>query len=277
MLAELVKAGKLPPVEQRVPDEPLVIKPLHEIGKYGGTWRRAFTGPADNENGNRIMSTRQADVLGLHRHEAHAVRREGAGRSATAGETITFSLRKGHKWSDGHAVHRRRHHVLVRGPVPEQGSDADADRRDVDQRQAGHDREGRRPDGPASCSRSRIPVLHGHHRRRAPTSGRRRATAAGPRCRGPIAPEHYLKQFLPKYAGQEKVDAAAKAAGFDNWVDLLHQFKADWRLQRRAAGPDALEDDLADQHAELGRWSGTRTTTPSTPRGISFRTSTRSR
>ena len=46
MLAELVKAGKLPPVEQRVPEEPLVIKPLHEIGKYGGTWRRAFTGPA---------------------------------------------------------------------------------------------------------------------------------------------------------------------------------------------------------------------------------------
>ena len=46
MLAELVKAGKLPPVEQRVPDEPMVIKPLIEIGKYGGTWRRASPGPA---------------------------------------------------------------------------------------------------------------------------------------------------------------------------------------------------------------------------------------
>ena len=54
MLAELVKAGKLPPVEQRVPAEPLVWQPLNEIGKYGGTWRRAFTGPADGENGNRI-------------------------------------------------------------------------------------------------------------------------------------------------------------------------------------------------------------------------------
>ena len=40
-LAELVKAGKLPPVEQRVSQEPLVIKPVHEIGKYGGTWRGA--------------------------------------------------------------------------------------------------------------------------------------------------------------------------------------------------------------------------------------------
>src|SRR5262245_21201497 len=37
ILAELVKQGKLPPVDQRVPKEPLVIKPVHEIGKYGGT------------------------------------------------------------------------------------------------------------------------------------------------------------------------------------------------------------------------------------------------
>src|SRR5512137_1770584 len=56
MLAELVKAGKLPPLENRLPDatELMVIKPLKEIGKYGGRWRRGFTGPADSENGNRI-------------------------------------------------------------------------------------------------------------------------------------------------------------------------------------------------------------------------------
>src|SRR5688572_13454301 len=47
MLAEQVKAGKLPPVEQRIPQDPLVLKPTHEIGKYGGTWRRGFTGPGD--------------------------------------------------------------------------------------------------------------------------------------------------------------------------------------------------------------------------------------
>src|SRR5512136_2277501 len=59
MLGELVKAGKLPRVEQRLPDpdELMVVKPLKEIGKYGGRWRRGFTGPADSENGNRIVST----------------------------------------------------------------------------------------------------------------------------------------------------------------------------------------------------------------------------
>ena len=38
-LAELVKAGKLPPVEQRIPQEPMVLKPLRSVGKYGGMWR----------------------------------------------------------------------------------------------------------------------------------------------------------------------------------------------------------------------------------------------
>ena len=53
MLAELVKAGKLPPVQQRIGQDPLVVKPLREIGKYGGTWRRGFTGPFDTSNGHR--------------------------------------------------------------------------------------------------------------------------------------------------------------------------------------------------------------------------------
>ena len=42
MLGDLVKAGKLPPVEKRVPEEPMVVKPLQGIGRYGGTWRRGF-------------------------------------------------------------------------------------------------------------------------------------------------------------------------------------------------------------------------------------------
>ena len=50
-LADLVKAGTLPSVDKRLPnpDNLMVIKPLHETGQYGGTWRRAFTGPADRE------------------------------------------------------------------------------------------------------------------------------------------------------------------------------------------------------------------------------------
>src|SRR5262245_33168055 len=56
-LAALVQQGKLPPVSERLPSEPLVLKPLNETGKYGGTWRRGFVGPGDGENGNRINAS----------------------------------------------------------------------------------------------------------------------------------------------------------------------------------------------------------------------------
>src|SRR5678816_1803961 len=55
-LAALVKAGKLPPVAERIGQDPLVIKPLKEIGKYGGAMRAGFTGPADFWNGFRCCS-----------------------------------------------------------------------------------------------------------------------------------------------------------------------------------------------------------------------------
>ena len=37
MLAELVAAGELPPVTERLPDEPKVKEVVEEIGRYGGT------------------------------------------------------------------------------------------------------------------------------------------------------------------------------------------------------------------------------------------------
>ena len=36
MLAAEVAAGRLPPVRERIGRDPLVIEPLHEIGRYGG-------------------------------------------------------------------------------------------------------------------------------------------------------------------------------------------------------------------------------------------------
>src|SRR5680860_1737385 len=38
MLAELVDAGTIPPLAERLPEEPLVVQPI-EIGRYGGTIR----------------------------------------------------------------------------------------------------------------------------------------------------------------------------------------------------------------------------------------------
>src|SRR5437899_12828882 len=54
-LADLVKAGKLPPVAERLPENPLVVDTVESIGQYGGVWRRGFLGPGDFNNYHRIV------------------------------------------------------------------------------------------------------------------------------------------------------------------------------------------------------------------------------
>ena len=53
-------------------------KPAGEIGKYGGTWRMGFTGPADDQNMDR-HSPRPAALLGRQRPEDRAAHRQGLG------------------------------------------------------------------------------------------------------------------------------------------------------------------------------------------------------
>ncbi|MGC9064844.1 MAG: hypothetical protein ACP5JL_09225, partial [bacterium] len=47
MLTDLVKQGKLPPVEKRLPKDPLVVVPVEEVGDYGGT-ANLFTNSPNN-------------------------------------------------------------------------------------------------------------------------------------------------------------------------------------------------------------------------------------
>ena len=54
MLAALVRSGELPPVEERLPENPLVVEVVGEIGNYGGTMRRVFTGARDTCNYTRL-------------------------------------------------------------------------------------------------------------------------------------------------------------------------------------------------------------------------------
>jgi peptide/nickel transport system substrate-binding protein len=102
MLAELVKQGKLPPVEKRLPDpeDILVVKPLNEIGQYGGTWNQAFTGPADfhafDRNTYEAMLRWPADLR--NPIEPNLAKKW---EWSDDNKTLTLYLRKGLKWSDG--------------------------------------------------------------------------------------------------------------------------------------------------------------------------------
>ena len=47
MLQKRVEAGELPPVADRLPENPLVIAPPEQLGPYGGTWARFGDSPGD--------------------------------------------------------------------------------------------------------------------------------------------------------------------------------------------------------------------------------------
>ncbi len=100
-LAEMVKAGKLPPVAERVGQDPLVIKPLHEIGKYGGTWRGGFTGPADFWNGYRCCSGPDHLLFWDYTGDKVTPNIAKGYEMQDGGRTLVLHLRRGMKWSDG--------------------------------------------------------------------------------------------------------------------------------------------------------------------------------
>ena len=97
MLAELVKAGKLPPVEERLPDEPYVVAPTEAIGVFGGTWRMAFTWNGDHampfDTERLVRWDGDGSSIGPQMAKRYDV--------SNGGRVLTVVLRKGTKWSDG--------------------------------------------------------------------------------------------------------------------------------------------------------------------------------
>ena len=88
-LAELVKAGKLPPVQERIGQDPLVVKPLREIGKYGGTWRRASPGPSTPPTATGSPRTTSCSTTTTPAPSSFRISREH-GRSVATGRPRPF-------------------------------------------------------------------------------------------------------------------------------------------------------------------------------------------
>ena len=99
-LAELVKQGKLPPVDQRLPVTPVVLQPVEKAGVHGGTWRTALLGGQDTA---WLVRTIGYDNLVRWSRDWKTVEpnvAESFDVSPDASQ-VTFKLRKGLRWSDG--------------------------------------------------------------------------------------------------------------------------------------------------------------------------------
>jgi peptide/nickel transport system substrate-binding protein len=229
MLAEKVKAGKLPAVAKRLPEtsQLFVVKPLKETGKYGGNWRRAFTGPADHENGNRINSADKIltfDYTGAKIIPCLA--RDW--KVSNDGKTTTIFLRKGAKWSDGKPLTANdfmfwyEDIYLNKNIVPTPFFEFQID---------GKDGIMKKIDDYTIAFEFPEPYAFFVHQLAGSTGiGAGFATRGGfQNFGGAYAPAHYLKQFLPKYSSEEAVNKKAKDLGFDNWVSLLKN-RYSWAL-----------------------------------------------
>ncbi len=106
LLADQVKAGKLPPIDQRLPSNPRVIKPRGDVGVYGGVWHRVSIGASQTASGRRNWTSRcriQWDAPDPNTIRLIANWVEKWDQNADASE-YTFYIRKGLKWSDGTEV-----------------------------------------------------------------------------------------------------------------------------------------------------------------------------
>jgi len=219
MLAEKVTAGELPPVAERlpVPSDLLVIQPLKEIGKYGGTWHRGFTGPGDGQNGHRVAGGDRFVFWDADEFPKVVPNLAKGWEISEDGTQITLFLREGTKWSDGEPFtandamfwyeHMYQNAELVPVRSAFFNTDEGAKMEMVDDYTI-------KFSFPFANSLflevlgSSVNVFGGH-------------AIMGATAMGGYAPAHYMQQFHPDFVEQAALDELVKQEGFDNWVNLF--------------------------------------------------------
>ena len=208
-LAEQVKAGKLPAVENRLPEQPLVVPVVEKIGEYGGVWRRAFLGPADANNYVRVVY----DALFRFSPDGAKIEPKIAAGAEPSSDfrTWTIALRKGARWSDGAAltaddiVFWYKDVLLNKDLTPAlpgwirnaDGSPAKVEKIDDYRVRFTYSE-------PATLFLTAL----------ANQDGADRTFAV-------FLPGHYLKKFHPAYTSKEDIDRQVQAAGFKTWTELF--------------------------------------------------------
>jgi len=100
MLDALVERGALPPLKERLPDNPVVLRGVDGVGSYGGQWSRVATGPSDVAVIGWRLSY-HAPLRWSPMGEPIVPHVAEAFEASADQRVFTIRLRAGHRWSDG--------------------------------------------------------------------------------------------------------------------------------------------------------------------------------
>jgi peptide/nickel transport system substrate-binding protein len=203
LLAEMVAAGTIPPLAERVPPRPAVVAPLNEIGTYGGTIRRAQTTPTDaaftflNRASLLEWSLDQTYTPVLALAEAFEVSDDVT--------TYTITIREGVKWSDGEPFTTADimfwYEDLVMNAEYSPGGSALLKVKGEQATIAAVDDLTFTVTFPQpNALFPRVLAFNGF---------------------GILVPKHYLSQFHPTYADPAALEAAIAEAGVTSWTELM--------------------------------------------------------
>lgn len=210
MFAEKVKKGELPPVEERLPKEPFVVTTYDEIGTYGGTLRGISI---SYESGtSEIMSWRHVNMVRFDDDCSTIVPNVAKEWRWNDDFTeITFTLREGHRWSDG---------------APFTVDDVVFWMDDIILNNEIH-KATPSPWGSVGSSVEKIDDITVKFKFDKPFTGLLYYLGGGGSYFVPWAPKHFFEQYHIKYNPNANEEAIKN--GFENWVQQFTSYWNKWK------------------------------------------------
>lgn len=225
MLASRVASGALPKLGDRIGSDPLVIRPVHEVGRFGGTWRQGFTGPGDVWNAWRAATGPDSLLAWDWTGNRIAPNIARSWSVSDDGHVTTVELRRGMRWSDGHP--------FTADDFVFWFEDIYSDPQLVPVKSIffqSNGQPGRLEKVDDYTIRMSFPVanfmLPDLMAGTCEISGHAMGGRSG---YGLFAPAHYMKQFHHKYVAEDKLNQMAKEAGFPTWTRMFF-VRNDWAL-----------------------------------------------
>lgn len=215
MLTEQVEAGELPPVAERLPEDPYVVTPIEEVGRYGGTARVGAVGSSQDIGDDMVMTSVFNSLMQPHPEtgelELHFAREIEVSDDFS---TYTVHFRRGVKWSDG---------------VPFTTEDVMFWYEDVLQNEDLTPSIGQLWQAGEGDELAEVEALDEYTLRIS-------YAAPKPFFRQNMVhdsgwwfhPKHYLSQFHPNYADADELARMTREAGFDHWFQLFGDRNVRW-------------------------------------------------